>query len=538
MRPLFRPLKSIICRQNFQQKFELCNRFAIQFTNVISYTFISTSNHQFVHNDVFKTINIDSHCPGRAVHSLTHSSEFQQHPVEKIALKLQNVLKTHRNSSQDEIFRVLDQHRVQFSDDLVVNVVERNRSDWQLAYLFFNWVREGGCYAPGSGVYNEILDILGRARRFEELIQVFDEMSERKGLVNERTYRVLLNRYAAAHKVDEAVGIFLRRKEFGIVDESIAFQGLLMWLCRYKHVEEAETLFRSRRSEFGSDIKAWNIILNGWCVLGNVYEAKRFWKDIIASGCKPDTFTGGTFINALTKKGKLGTAMKLFRAMWEKGSYPHVVTCNCIIDGLCFKKRIPQALEVLSMMSERGCSPNVTTYNTFIKHLCKIQRMGKVYELVEQMEEKGGSCSPNDRTFVFLLRSLRRPEEVPKVLERMARNGCKMNSDGYNLMLKMYMKWGCDERMKHTWNEMEKNGMGPDQRSYTIMIHGLYDKGRLEDALSYSSEMTSKGMVKEPKTEQLVNTINIKLKAGGDLGNFKVATVEKSFRSADNRTRR
>ena len=88
-------------------------------------------------------------------------------------------------------------------------------------------------------------------------------------------------------------------------------------------------------------MKMWNVILNGWCVLGNSHEAKRVWRDIVASPCKPDIFTYATFIKALTKKGKLGTALKLFRGMWDKGGKPDVVICNCIIDALCFKKRIP-----------------------------------------------------------------------------------------------------------------------------------------------------------------------------------------------------
>ena len=49
----------------------------------------------------------------------------------------------------------------------------------------------------GSYVCNEILDILGKMRPFDELNQVPDAMSKREGLVNEETYRVLVNRYGA-----------------------------------------------------------------------------------------------------------------------------------------------------------------------------------------------------------------------------------------------------------------------------------------------------------------------------------------------------
>ena len=452
------------------------------------------------------------------VHSIANSddpTEFQQEPNDQTIVFVQNLLKFRRDKPAKRIEQALNLCGLKLTEDLVLSVLQRHHSDWRLAYVFFNWVcrngGEGSEYSPGSSVYNEILDILGKSQRFEEVVQVLDEMSKRKGLVNEGTYGILLNRFAAAHKVEEAIGIFNKRKEFGLEIDLVAFQKLLMWLCRYKHVEAAETLFHSNRNEFGFDIKTWNIILNGWCVLGNVYEAKRFWNEIIASKCKPDMFTCGTFINALTKKGKLGTAIKLFQSMWKNGN-PDVVICNCIIDALCFKKRIPEALKIFEEMKKRGCPPNAATYNSLIKHLCKIRRMEKVYKLLDEMEQKKGSCLPNAVTFNYLLKSLKNPEEVPEILERIQRNGCGMTADTYNLILKLYMDWDNQERIRYTWDVMERDGLGHDRRSYTIMIHGLYDKGRIQDALRYFSEMTSKGMVPEPRTEILVRDMNIKLK--------------------------
>ncbi|KAG8490752.1 hypothetical protein CXB51_013968 [Gossypium anomalum] len=254
-----------------------------------------------------------------------------------------------------------------------------------------------------------------------------------------------------------------------------------------------------------------NIVLNRWCMLGNVHETKSFWNDIIKSKYKPDMFSYGTFINALTKKGKLGAAMKLFRGKWEKWCDPNVVICNCVIDALCFKKRIPEALEVFREMKKCVCAPNVTTYNSLIKHLGKVGRMEKVYEILDEMEEKEG-CSLNNATFNYLLKFSEKPEKVPGVLERMERNCCNMCYDTYNLILRLYLKWDHEERVRHMWDEIGKSGLGLDWRSYTVMIYWLYNKGRVEDALSYFDNMTSKGIVPEPKIEILVNSMRNKLK--------------------------
>lgn len=472
------------------------------------------------------------------VHSVADSDSLTAIPNEG-AIKVQNILNTYRDGPTRKIELALHQCCFTMTEDLILNVLQRHRSDWKPAFIFFNWVSKDGQITLGSGVYNEILDILGKMRRFEELTRVLDEMSNRGGLVDEETYRVLVNRYAAAHKVEDAIEVFNKRRDLGLELNLVAFQKLLMCLCRYKHVEVAETLLYSKENDFGVDIKTMNIVLNGWCVLGNVHEAKRFWKDIISSKCTPDLFTYGTFIKALTEKGKLGTAMKVYRAMWDKQCKPDAVICNCIIDALCFKKRIPQALEVFREMSEQGCLPNVATYNSLIKHLCKIRRMEKVYELLDEMQEKKGSCMPNDITFNYLLQSLKKPEQLPGVLERMEMNGCKINGDTYNLILKLYVGWDCVERILGTWNEMEKYGLGPDRRSYTIMIHWLHEKGRFKDALHYFCEMTSKGMVPEPRTEILANAMNMKLKENdAEQGEKGIIDSKRSSRPVHKRTRK
>ncbi|XP_015064574.1 putative pentatricopeptide repeat-containing protein At3g15200, partial [Solanum pennellii] len=264
---------------------------------------------------------------------------------ENCALEVQTLLKNKTDKSVSEIFQSLSNCNFTLSEDFILNVLKRHRSYWKPTFILFKWILAGEnpCrYSPNTELFKEILDILGRMKRFDELNQVLDEMSKRGNLVSEKTYGIVINRYAVAHRVEDAKEFFYKRKKFGLELDLIAFQTLLVCLCRYKHVEDAEFLFYNKIIEFKDNIKTQNIILNGWCVLGNSQEAKRFWNDIVTSKCKPDKFTYGIFIKLLCKSGKISRAVELFQTMWEKGC---VAICNCIIDGLCFKKRIPEALE-------------------------------------------------------------------------------------------------------------------------------------------------------------------------------------------------
>jgi pentatricopeptide repeat protein len=420
------------------------------------------------------------------------------------------ILKSTGVSDNASLHHALHQFAEKMDEDLVLKVLQKQRSNWQVALAFFNWAAGLPGYAHGSRAYTEMLDILGRMKKVRLMRQLFDEIpQDRWGVVvTNRMFAVLLNRYAGAHKVQEAIEVFYLRKDYGFDLDLVGFQILLMSLCRYKHVEEAEALFREKKDEFPHVIKSWNIILNGWCVRGSMRDCHRIWNDIIASKVERDLVTYGTFIKALTKDGRIGSAVKLFNSMWEKGINPDVAICNCIIDQLCFKKRIPDALEIFGEMNDRCCQADVATYNTLIKYLCNINRLEKVYELLDEMEAKG--CSPNNRTYSYILKTAEKPKDVISLLQRMEQTGCKLDSDTYNLILNLYVGWKYEKGVHQIWNEMEASGSGPDQRSFTIMVHGLHSQGKLDDALQYYTTMKSRGLIPEPRTKILVKSIHMK----------------------------
>ena len=67
-----------------------------------------------------------------------------------------------------------------------------------------------------------------------------------------------------------------------------------------------------------------------------------------------------------------------------------------------------------------------------------------------------------------------------------------MTADPYYLILKLYMDWDNQGRVRYTYEVMERNGLGQDRRSYSIMIHRFYGKGRIQGALLFLNAMTLK----------------------------------------------
>jgi pentatricopeptide repeat protein len=432
-------------------------------------------------------------------------------PEANDALVIQRLFKA--NPTCEARVEALKQCGITVSTDLVLRVLSRYKSDMNIAMYFFMWASQQPSYSHGTETYNAMLNILGRMKQFKTMWQLVEEMhngGNGPSLVTDETFTILIRRYAAAHMVERASEAFYKREEFGLKLNTPAFQILLGALCRYKHVQEAEAFLNLRQNEFPPDMKSLNIILNGWCALGNLREAKRFWNELIKKGHKPNLVTYGTFINALTKLGGLHEALKLFEAMWNKGCIPDVLICNNIIDALCSKKRIPEALVIFGEMNDHGCLPDIATYNSLIKHICNIRGIDKAYKLFYEMERKG--CAPNSRTYHYFLSGAKEPKEALKVFQRMMKSGCMPTSDTYNLMLRMLIAWNDMDMVFRLWDDMERKGMGPDRRSYTVMIHGLYKNGRFDEAYKCYNEMATKGLLLEPRTKILVKAMEIKAK--------------------------
>jgi pentatricopeptide repeat protein len=85
-----------------------------------------------------------------------------------------------------------------------------------------------------------------------------------------------------------------------------------------------------------------------------------------------------------------------------------------------------------------------------------------------------------------------------------------LDSDTYNLILNLYINWKYGKGVQQVWDEMERSGSGPDQRSFTVMVHGLHSQGKLDEALQYYTTMKSRGMIPEPRTKILVKAMHMK----------------------------
>ncbi|KAL7228063.1 hypothetical protein ACSBR1_022856 [Camellia fascicularis] len=391
---------------------------------------------------------------------------------------------------------VLDECGVILNHDLVVQVLERFRHARRPAFRFFCWAgqRPSPGYSHNSRTYNKMMLILGKARQFETMVIVLEEMGERELLTLE-TFQIAIKAFAEAQERKKAVGIFelMKKYEFKVGVDTI--NCLLDSLGRAKLGKEAQLLFESLKERFTPNLRTYTVLLNGWCRVKNLMEAGKVWNDMTDKGFKPDIVAHHTMLEGLLRCRKRSDAIKLFEVMKSKGPCPSVRSYTILIRDLCKQMKMREAVEYFEEMLDYGCEPDAAVYTCLITGFGNQKKMDKVYGLLKEMKEKG--CPPDVQTYnalIKLMTNRQMPDDAVRIYKKMIQSGFQPTIHTYNMMMKSYFQTKNYNMGCAVWAEMIRKGCCPDDNSYIVLIGGLIRQGRSEEACKYVEEMIEKGM--------------------------------------------
>lgn len=389
---------------------------------------------------------------------------------------------------------VLDECGVNLTHDLVIEVLERFRHARKPAFRFFCWAGQRPEYTHNSKTYNKMMFILGKARQFETMVVLLEEIGE-KGLLTIETFEISIKAFAEAKERRKAVGIFelMKKYKFRVGAETI--NCLLDSLGRAKLGKEAQVLFDRLKERFTPNLHTYTVLLNGWCRVKNLLEAGRVWNEMIDKGFKPDIVAHHTMIDGLLKCKKRSDAIKMFEVMKSKGPSPNVRTYTLLIRDFCKQMKMREAVEYLEEMVKSGFEPDAAVYTCLMTGFGNKKEMDKVYALLKEMKARG--CPPDSQTYnalIKLMTNRRMPDDALRIYKKMIKNGFEPTIHTYNMMMKSYFDTRNFEMGQAVWEEISRKGCCPDDNSYVVFIGGLIKEGNSEAACKYLEEMIEKGM--------------------------------------------
>jgi pentatricopeptide repeat protein len=186
-------------------------------------------------------------------------------------------------------------------------------------------------------------------------------------LPNVVTYSTMVDGYAKAGRLEEALGLFNEMKFLAIRLDRVSYNTLLSIYAKLGRFEEALNVCKEMEScGIKKDAVTYNALLGGYGKQGKYDDVRKKFEEMKAENVSPNLLTYSTLIDVFSKGGLYKEAMEVFGEFKHAGLKADVVLYSALIDALCKNGLVESAVSLLDEMTKEGIRPNVVTYNSII----------------------------------------------------------------------------------------------------------------------------------------------------------------------------
>ena len=365
-------------------------------------------------------------------------------------------------------------------------------------------------------VGNALIQMYAKSGSIEDARMVFDRMKERDVI----TWTVMIGAYAGSGRGVEAYDLYLKMKEEGFQPKAVTFvsllngcasTGALEWVkdvhrhileeghesdvrvgsalvhmyAKCGSIEDAAVVFYRMKDR---DLITWNVMIGAYAGSGWGVEAYDLYLKMKEEGFQPNAVTYVSLLNDCASTGALEWVKDVHRNILEGGYESDVRVGNALVHMYAKSGSIEDAAVVFDRMKGR----DLITWNVMIGAYAGSGRGVEAYALYLKMKEEG--FQPNAVTYVSLLNdcaSTGALEWVKDVHWHILEEGHESDVRVGSALVHMYAKSGSIEDAQLVFERMEEC----DVMTWNIMIGGLGQHGRGQDALELFRKMKADGLV-------------------------------------------
>ena len=375
-------------------------------------------------------------------------------------------------------------------------------------------ILEGG-HESDVRVGNALVHMYAKSGSTEDAAVVFDRMKERDLI----TWNVMIGAYAGSGRGVKAYDLYLKMKEEGFQPDAVTYMsllndcastGALEWVkdvhghileggyesdvrvgnalvhmyAKSGSIEDARMVFDRMKER---DVITWNVMTGAYAGSGRGVEAYDLYLKM-KEGFQPDAVTYVGLLNDCASTGALEWVKDVHRHILEGGYESDVRVGSALIHMYAKCGSTEDAAVVFDRMKER----NIITWTVMIGAYAGSGRGVEAYDLYLKMKEEG--FQPNAATYVSLLNDCASTgplEWVKDVHRHILDEGHESDVRVGSALVHIYAKSGSIEDALLVFERMEEY----DVMTWNIMIGGLGQHGRGQDALDLFRKMKADGLV-------------------------------------------
>eukprot|EP01018_Ginkgo_biloba_P003856 Gb_10339 [translate_table: standard] len=334
-------------------------------------------------------------------------------------------------------------------DAYQVNQILKLQQEPGLALNFFYWSKRQPGFKHDGHSYTTMIGILGRARKFEAVKKLLDEMRRDGCEPNIVTYNRLIHCYGRANYTRDSVEIFYQMQEAGCKPDRVTYCTLIDIHAKAGFLDVAMDMYgKMQNAGLLPDTFTYSVIINCLGKAGDLYSAYKLFCEMIERGCVPNLVTYNIIIDLHAKARKYSTALKLYREMQNAGFYPDKVTYSIVMEVLGHCGHLEEAEAIFSEMQQADWIPDEPVYGLLVDLWGKAGNVQKASEWYSKMLNSG--LRPNVPTCNSLLSAflkVRMFNDAQKVLQTMLHLNLYPSFQTYTLLLSCCTDSQCQQDM-------------------------------------------------------------------------------------------
>lgn len=284
----------------------------------------------------------------------------------------------------------------------------------------------------------------------------------------------------------------LARRFFESMDERdiVAWNAMMSGYCLKGEVEEAHRLFDAMCEEgIEPGLVTWNILIAGYNQKGQCDVAMNLMKKMVSFGVSPDVVAWTAMISGFAQNNRNGQALDLYKEMILAGVEPNGVTITSALSACASLKVLNTGLGIHSLAVRMGFVNDVLVGNSLIDMYSKCGQLGAAQLVFDLISEKdlytwnsmiGGYCQAGYCGKAYVL------------FTKMQKSQVQPNVVTWNTMISGYIQSGDEDQAMDLFHRMEKEGeIKRDNASWNSLIAGFMQIRKKDKALGIFRQMQS-----------------------------------------------
>ncbi|KAK4257970.1 hypothetical protein QN277_007490 [Acacia crassicarpa] len=397
--------------------------------------------------------------------------------------------------SPEKVAESLERYDFPVSENLVHKILSRFSNDWIRALGFFIWAKTQTAYVHSPELYNFMIYILGKAKKFDLAWNLVEEMHQLEGYLTCNTMVVLWRRLSKAGKYEEAVEAFRNMERFGMNKDIEAMNALMDALMKENSVEHAHKVLLEFKDSISPDSRSFNILIRGFCRARKLDQAYKAIEDMREHGFQPCVVTYTNIIESYCREKDFRKVREVFDKMKEKGLSPTVITYTIFMHALGKVGQLSEVLDLYETMKSNGCVPDPPFFSSLIYIFGRAGRLKDARDLFDDMPKLGVTQDVfTYNTMISIACTHSQEETALGLLKEMEEKSCKPIVETYHPLLKMCIRKKRMKVLNFLLCHMFKNDVSLDVATYSLLITRLSRSGKLDRACSFFEEMVSQGL--------------------------------------------